>query len=428
MDGDSIRILILCICVVLSAYFSATETAFSAINTIRLKAQADDGDRRAARVLRLVGNYDKLLSTILVGNNLVNILIASLATVLFVQHFGDMGATLATIVTTVVVLIFGEVSPKSLAKESPEAFAMFSAPFLEVLMAILTPVSFLFAQWKKLLSRLFKSRSDSSITGRELLTMVEEATQDGGIDEQESELIRSAIEFNDVEAVDIFTPRVDVTGISEDATREEAAHIFAESGFSRLPVYRETMDNIVGLLHQRDFFVLDPAETGIRSIIKPALFITKSMKIDDLLRMLQKNKAHMAIICDEFGGTMGIVTLEDIIEELVGDIWDEHEKVVEDFAPLDDHTYRVQGSADLEEFFEFFHLAPDEEDEELSTVNGWALNELGNIPDPGDSFTYQTLTAKVEAVDNQRITTLLVTVQPPEPPQDEESKDKDKTK
>lgn len=412
MDGDSIQILTIILCVILSAYFSATETAFSCMNVIRLKAQAEDGDKRAARVLKLADSYDKMLSTILVGNNIVNILMASVATLLFVRYFQDAGASLSTLVTTVVVLIFGEISPKSLAKESPEAFAKFSAPILQVLMVILTPVNFLFVQWKKLLSRLFKSKQEDAITERELLTMVEEATQVGGIDEQESELIRSAIEFNDVEAVDIFTPRVDVVGVPEDATREEAAAIFAESGYSRLPVYRETMDSIVGLLHQRDFYALPATETGITSIIKPAQFITKSMKIGDLLRMLQKNKAQMAVICDEFGGTMGIVTMEDILEELVGEIWDEHEEVVEDFARLDENTYRVQGSADLEEFFDLLELELTEEDEETSTVNGWAMTRLGKIPAKGDRFEDGRLTVTVEEVDNQRITDLLVTVSP----------------
>ncbi len=414
MDSDSFLILIAIICVILSGYFSATETAFSSMNVIRMKAYADDGNRRAALALKMVNSYDKLLSTILIGNNIVNILMASLATVLFVRHFGDVGASLSTLVTTVIVLIFGEISPKSLAKESPESFAMFSAPILHVLLVVLTPLNFLFVQWKKLLSRLFKSKRDDSITERELLTMVEEAAHEGGIDEQESELIRSAIEFNDVEAIDIFTPRVDVVGVPEDADRNTVARIFTASGHSRLPVYRETMDNIVGLVHQRDFYLLPPEQDDIRSIVKPALFITKSMKIGDLLRMLQKNKSHMAVICDEFGGTMGIVTMEDILEELVGDIWDEHEVVVQDIVPIDETTFRVKGSADLDEFLEFFHLARDV-DEEASTVNGWALSHLGEIPDPGDRFTADHLSVTVEQVDNQRIRDLLVTVQPPAP-------------
>lgn len=411
MDSDSFLILIAIICVILSGYFSATETAFSSMNVIRMKAYADDGNRRAALALKMATSYDKLLSTILIGNNIVNILMASLATVLFVRHFGDMGASLSTLVTTVIVLIFGEISPKSLAKESPESFAMFSAPILHVLLVVLTPLNFLFVQWKKLLSRLFKSKRDDSITERELLTMVEEAAHEGGIDQQESELIRSAIEFNDVEAIDIFTPRVDVVGVPEDADRNTVARIFTASGHSRLPVYRETMDNIVGLVHQRDFYLLPPEQDDIRSIVKPALFITKSMKIGDLLRMLQKNKSHMAVICDEFGGTMGIVTMEDILEELVGDIWDEHEVVVQDIVSIDETTFRVKGSADLDEFLEFFHLDRDV-DEEASTVNGWALSHLGEIPDPGDRFTAGHLSVTVEQVDNQRIRDLLVSLPP----------------
>lgn len=411
MDSDSFLILIAIVCVILSGYFSATETAFSSMNVIRMKAYADDGNRRAALALKMANSYDKLLSTILIGNNIVNILMASLATVLFVRHFGDMGASLSTLVTTVIVLIFGEISPKSLAKESPESFAMFSAPILHVLLVVLTPLNFLFVQWKKLLSRLFKSKRDDSITERELLTMVEEAAHEGGIDQQESELIRSAIEFNDVEAIDIFTPRVDVVGVPEDADRNTVARIFTASGHSRLPVYRDTMDNIVGLVHQRDFYLLPPEQDDIRSIVKPALFITKSMKIGDLLRMLQKNKSHMAVICDEFGGTMGIVTMEDILEELVGDIWDEHEVVVQDIVSIDETTFRVKGSADLDEFLEFFHLDRDV-DEEASTVNGWALSHLGEIPDPGDRFTAGHLSVTVEQVDNQRIRDLLVSLPP----------------
>lgn len=409
MDSDGISILIMVICVILSGFFSASETAFSSMNGIRMKAQADDGDKRAARALRLAEDFDRLLSTILVGNNIVNILMTAVATVLFVRYFQSAGTTLATLVTTVVVLIFGEISPKSLAKESPEAFAKFAAPFLRALTVILTPVNFLFKQWKKLLSRLFKTPPDDAITERELLTMVEEAEQGGAIDEQESELISNAIAFGDVQAADIFTPRVDVVALPEDADRETAARVFAESGFSRLPVYRETIDHIVGILHQRDFLALPAGEKGIASIVKPAVFITKSMKVDDLLRMLQKNKAHMAILCDEFGGTMGLITIEDILEELVGEIWDEHEDAVEEIHRLDERTWRVQGGADLEEFYEEVGILPDEDDEETATVGGWAMARLDKIPDPGDRFESDGLLVTVESVTDNRIDSLLVT-------------------
>ena len=214
MNSNTISLIIIAICIAMSAYFSATETAFSALNHIRIKNMAEKGNSRAALVLKLSANYNNLLSTILIGNNIVNIAMTSLTTVLFVRWMGgDQGASVATLVTTVVVLIFGEVSPKSIAKESPEAVAMFSAPLLRILIFLLTPFNFLFAQWKKLLSKIIKSSEDRGITDEELLTIVEEAQQEGGIDEQESNLIRRAIEFMDLETVDIYTPRVDIVAI-----------------------------------------------------------------------------------------------------------------------------------------------------------------------------------------------------------------------
>ncbi len=420
MDADSIQILIMAVCVVFSAYFSATETAFSCMNTIRMKAEAEAGDKRAARALRLAENYDKLLSTILIGNNIVNILMASIATLFFVRHWDDLGATLSTVVTTVVVLIFGEISPKSIAKDSPEAFAKFSAPLLGLLMWVLTPVNFLFVQWKKLLSLIFKPKNQSGVTEQEILTMVEEATHGGEIDEQESELIRSAMGFNEQYVTEIFTPRIDVVGVPEEATYEEVAAIFTESGYSRLPVYRESMDDIMGVLHQRDFHALPADSTTFLAAVKPAQYITRFMKIGDLLRMLQKNKAHMAVVCDEFGGTMGIVTMEDILEELVGEIWDEHDEVIEDFVKLDDTTYRVQGGAPLDELLELLELEPTEEDEESSTVNGWAMALLDKIPEQGDTFVERNVKVTVEELDSKRIVSLLVTLLPPPEEEKEE--------
>ncbi len=413
-SADIITILILLGLLLLSAYFSATETAFSSLNTIRLKNMADSGNRRAALTLRMADNYDQLLSTILIGNNIVNIASASLATVLFIRHLGDIGATVSTVVTTVVVLIFAEVSPKSLAKESPEKFALFSAPILRLFVLLLTPLNFLFRYWKKLLSLLFKSSEDRSITEEELLTIVEEAEQEGGINEQESELIRSAIEFNDLEAGDIFTPRVDVAGIPEDAAKEEVAAVFAESGYSRLPVYRDSLDNIIGVIHQKDFHnLVYHTDTPLEAIIKPAVFITKSMKISLLLRMLQQKKSHLAVISDEYGGTVGIVTLEDILEELVGEIWDEHDEVVEEFEQLDDHRYRVSCGADLEEFFAFFQLDDPVEEVSAATVSGWVLEQLDKIPVTGDHFDYAHLSVTVSKTEQRRVLEILVSCSEP---------------
>ena len=405
MDGDSITQLIILACLILcSAYFSATETAFSSMNRIRMKSLAEHNGR-AKLALKLADNYDKLLSTILVGNNLVNIGATSLATVLFVEHFGDLGATLSTIVMTVVVLIFGEVSPKSLAKDSPERFAIFSAPILRVIMLILTPVNAFFSAWKKLLSRLFKAQDDPGITEEELLTLVDEAENDGGINANEGELLRSAIEFYDIDAADILIPRVDVEAVDVEKTRDEVRKVFADSGFTRLPVYRESIDNIVGILNQKDFY--DPRNEGktLEEMLSSPLFVTPGIKTFQLFSLLQKSRAHMAVVVDEYGGTVGIVTLEDILEELVGEIWDEHDEIVEEIEPLGDHEYRVLCTADPEDLFELLDL---DEEPEFPTVSGWVINHFGRIPDTGDSFTYKDLTVTVTKCDGPRVVEVKV--------------------
>jgi len=418
-SSDSIIILVMILLVVMSAYFSATETAFSSLNRIRMKNMAENGNKRAALTLRMAEQFDKLLSTILVGNNIVNIGLTSIATVLFIKLFEEpLGPTLATVVITIVVLIFGEITPKSLAKESPEKFAMFSAPIMRVLQWILTPVNFLFSLWKKLVGKLIRSDATPSITEEELLTIVEEAEQDGGINEDESELIRSAIEFNDLQAVDIFTPRVDIEAVAVDAAPETIAAKFNATGFSRLPVYDDTVDDIVGIIHLKDFYVkVYHRGEPLANIIKPAVFITRSMKIYDLLRLLQKEKAHMAVIADEYGGTVGIVTMEDILEELVGEIWDEHDEVVEEFEKLADDRYRIVCSANLEDMLELFDIKPDS-DSDITTVSGWVMENLGRIPAEGDEFDSEHLHVTVTKTDARRV--VEIEVQVLEKPQEDE--------
>lgn len=337
----------------MSAYFSATETAFSSLNRIKMKNMAEKGNRRAVLVLQLSESYDTLLSTILIGNNIVNIASASLATVLFVRLLGEeSGPSISTLVTTVVVLIFGEISPKSIAKESPERFAMFSAPLLRVFIVCLTPLNFLFRQWKRLLSAVFKTKEDTSITEEELLTIVDEARQGGGIGEQEGALIRNAIEFSELEACEIMTPRPDIVGVRTDATKQEAAAAFSNSGFSRLPVYCGDMDHIVGVLYQKDLVrYMEEAGATPESLARPALFCTKKQKIGTLLSKLQQSKLHIAVVVDEFGGTAGIVTLEDILEEIVGEIWDEHDRVVQQMEQPAPGVYLVRGGANVEDVF-----------------------------------------------------------------------------
>jgi CBS domain containing-hemolysin-like protein len=395
----------------MSGYFSATETAFSSLNRIRVKNMAEKGNKKAELVLHLLEDYNSILSTILIGNNIVNILGASLATVFFVRLLNeDVGPSVATIVSTIVVLIFGEISPKTLAKERPEKFAMFSAPVLRVLKTILTPINFIFGLWKKLLSIIFKSDEDRSITEEELLTIVEEAEQEGGIDEEESNLIRSAIEFSEVEAIDILTPRIDITGIPMDATKEEIAKVFAETGYSRIPIYEDNLDHIEGIIYQKDFhnYVYN-TDREVASIIRPVHYITKNKNIDELLKELQKEKSHFAVVVDEYGGTAGIVTLEDIIEELVGEIWDEHDEVTQDIVQNSESEYLILGSANIEEVLDMLDIDMDEELDVL-TVSGWVMDQLQKIPEEGDSFTYENLTVKVLKMDERRVDEVLITV------------------
>lgn len=402
MEEQSISLIIIIGRIIMSAYFSATETAFSSLNRIRIKNMAEKGNKRAGLVLKLSENYDGLLSTILIGNNIVNIASASLATVIFVKLLGDeAGASISTVVTTIVVLIFGEVSPKSIAKESPEQFAMFSAPFLNAFMVLLTPANYLFKQWKKLLSVLIRTSGDSGITEEELLAIVEEAKQDGGIDEQEGSLIKSAIEFTELEAMDIATPRVDVTGIPVDADKEEIAAVFGETGYSRLPVYKDKIDDIIGIIYQKDFYnQVYRGVCSVEAIVRPALYVAKSKKINVLLKELQKNKMHIAVVIDEFGGTMGIVTLEDILEELVGEIWDEHDVVVQEIEKISDQEYLVLGNTSVEKLFE--ELGGEEEFESF-TVSGWVMELAERIPEEGDVLYYENMTITVMKMKDRRV-------------------------
>lgn len=398
----NVTLIIILLCIIMSAYFSATETAFSSLNRIRIKNMADKRNKRAALVLKLSEDYDRLLSTILIGNNIVNIACASLSTLLFVRLLGeDAGASVSTAVTTVIVLVFGEVSPKSIAKESPEKFSMFSAPILNFMAVLLTPLNFLFKQWKKVLSRFFHSSASQGITEEELITIVEEARQDGGIDEQEGDLLRNALEFNELKAADILTPRIDVVGVNVCAGAEEIASVFTETGYSRLPVYQDSIDNIVGILYHKDFYnKIYGTGRGIKDVIRPALFITRHKKISQLLQELQASNHHIAVVIDEFGGTVGIVTLEDILEELVGEIWDEHDEIIRSVEKLSDDEFLVLGNANVDKLLEL--LGYDEETEAV-TVNGWIMNELQKLPEKGDSFRFHEWQVSVMEMEERRV-------------------------
>ena len=400
----------LVILVAFSAFFSASETAFSSLNQIRLKSRADDGDRTAARVLAMSEQYDKLLSTILIGNNIVNIAAASIGTIIFTKMLGaERGATVSTMVLTIVVLIFGEVTPKSLAKEMPETIATAVAPALSLLMLVLTPLTWLFSQWKRLLSHFVHSSESDTITEGELMTMVSEAESDGELTDRESELIRSAIEFDDVEVEEILTPRVDVVAVEDDISLEELAQTFAESGYSRLPVYHGTIDNIIGVVHEKDFYIARLKKaTKIDDLVAPTLYTTGSTQISQLLRTLREQHHHMAVVVDEYGGTEGIITLEDILEELVGEIWDEHDEVTEDFRKQSDGSWLVSGSASVDDLFETLDL-PEDEDIDSNTVNGLVQEKTCHLPKVGDHFSLGEYDGVVTRTARRRVTEVRLT-------------------
>lgn len=409
-----------------SAFFSASETAFSSLNQIRLKSRAEDGDSSAARVLAMAEQYDKLLSTILIGNNIVNIAAASIGTILFTQMLGaERGATMSTIVLTIIVLIFGEVTPKSLAKEMPEKVATAVSPFLVLLMALMTPLTWLFTQWKKLLGHFVHSGEADTITEGELMTMVSEAENDGELTDRESELIRSAIEFDDVEVEEILTPRVDVVAVEDNIPLEELAQTFAESGYSRLPVYHGTIDNIIGVVHEKDFYIARLKKaTKIDDLVVPTLYTTGSTQISQLLRTLREQHHHLAVVVDEYGGTEGIITLEDILEELVGEIWDEHDEVTEDFRKQSDGSWLVSGSASVDDLYEELDL-PEEEDIDSNTVNGLVQEKTCHLPKVGDRFTLGEYDGVVTRTAKRRVTEVRLT---PAAPAEDAEKDDEKDK
>ncbi len=414
MDSESVRLIILmAILVLFSAFFSSAETAFSSLNKVKLKAMMTNErkSKRIKKTITLSEQYDVVLSTILIGNNIVNIACTSIATLVFTGFFGEnLGTTLSTIVMTIIVLIFGEVTPKQIAKEKAENYAILVTPIVKFFIVVFSPLNMFFRGWTKLLNKLFGLGKVDTITEEELKTYVDEAQTGGEIDENESRLIRSSIEFDDIDVWDIITPRVDVEAVDKYSSFDEIEKVFKEKNFSRLPVYIGDIDHIVGLIHHRDFEAArDRNLKSLRTILKPVPTVSPDTKISKVMRILQKSKTHLAIVVDEFGGTEGIVTLEDILEELVGEIWDEHDEVSVDIEEVAENEYLVNGSASLEDFFEYFNIQKIED--EVTTVNGWVMMNLEKIPEKGDTFKFENLSAEVVSVDGKRADKIKIIVE-----------------
>ena len=412
MSYTTIILIALCALLVLSAFFSATETAFLSASKAKLKNRAAEGKKSARWALQLLDNYDKLISTILIGNNIVNIVASSLATLFFVELLGsNRGVSAATVVMTLSVLLFGEITPKTLAREAPESFAAACAPLIRLFIILLTPFNFLAVRWKMLLMKAFRVQNDRAITEAELRFFVEEVREDGGINEQEEVMIKRTIDFDEIPAYKICTPRVDLAAVSTADSVEDIDRTFRETRFSRLPVYENSIDNIIGVLLLKDFHCEGIGEgRTVRHIMKSVLYIPQAIKAGRLLKMLQEKKSHLAVIIDEFGGTMGIVTIEDIVEELVGEIWDEHDEVIQTITELEGQRFLVLGRAQLSELASRFSIAGFAETE--TTLANWLLEKSGGEARVGEVFSFYGMPLTISKV--RRNTVVEAVLEAPE--------------
>lgn len=426
MNENAIMGIVIFICILFSAFFSGTETAFSTVNQVRLKSYADSGSKKAKRAktaLYICDNYDKTITTILIGNNIVNLGGSSLATVLCMNIWGDMGAAIATGATTFLVLTFGEIIPKCIGKESSETIALYTAGILRVFMFVLYPIVLFFIGLKSIVIKMLRIKNDApSVTEDELKYIINSIEEEGVLEQQEKELVQSALDFDEKTAFEILTPRVDMTAVDIDSDYEIMKKTILEERFSRIPVYQGNYDNIIGIIHSRDFLeeMAMSVKPNIKKLIQPAQFVYKNQRLSDILTEFRKNKHHMAIVIDEYGGTLGLITMEDLLEEIVGEIWDEDEEEEKLFTKIEDGTYKVSGDMPLEEVFGLFGVSTRNLDTDSITIGGFFLDKKGEIPKAGDSLEIDDLKITVMEIEDQRIITLLVGYSDKEEPAEEQ--------
>lgn len=404
-------ILLLGVLILLSAFFSSAETAFSSVNRIRLRNYVSEGRLGSKNALYISENFDDALSTILVGNNIVNIAAASISAKAAVDIFGpSTGLVISTFGMTILILIFGEILPKSIAKENAESYSLKISGILLILIKILTPVNFLFSKLKSFVSRIFSKDGEAtpSVTEEEIKVMVDISEEEGVINKNERELVHRSLEFNEIFVGEILTHRMDMITIEVNQPLEEIKEIFLTERFSRVPVYEENIDNIIGFLSEREFFaeLIQHNEVNVRELLRQPMFVVKSMKVATLLPELQRTKSHMAIVVDEFGGTSGLITLEDILEELVGEIWDEHDEKINIMTKIDENTYEFDAQYDLDDFAELFNVPMPETT--YHNLGGWIFETLESIPENGDTFDYANLKIIVQEVESHRIRKIKV--------------------
>jgi putative hemolysin len=408
-------IILLFFLIVLSAFFSSAETAFSSVNKIRLKNYVDEDRRGSKKALYITENFDQALSTILVGNNIVNIAAASISAKVATDLFGgNTGLLISTVGMTILILIFGEVLPKSFAKENAETFSLLFSGILYTLIKLFMPINALLLLLKKMVSKLFGNKSDIPlVTEEEIKVMVDLSEEEGVIDNKEKELVHRSLDFNDILVGEIFTPRIDMVAVEVNQPIEEIRDIFLRERYSRIPVYEGDIDHVIGILSESDFFsqLVQGKEVNVRELLRTPLFVVESMRISTLLPELQKSKVHMAIVIDEFGGTSGLITLEDILEQIVGEIWDEHDEAVKTFQKINEYEYEFNAELPLDEFCEIMNI--DELESSSHTLGGWVFEMFERIPTVGESFDYESFTVTVRQVENRRIRKVLVRIHEP---------------
>ena len=396
----------------LSAFFSSSETAITSFNRMRLKNKAEDGDKKATKALEIASNFDKTLSSILIGNTVVNLATTSIVTVLFIDLFGQSGPLLATIFISVVILIFGEILPKSYAKEQADKLILKISSVLSIFIKILYPITVIFLWLRKLINKFLNNNSDSeeSITEDELKCMIDEIEHQGGLEKDESELVQMALDFDEITVEEILTPRVDIIAVEKNEDIQNIQKVLISEKFSRIPVYDKTIDNIIGILLEREFFKNMVLYNNFKmedNLQKP-LFVPQWLKISDVLKELQRHKTHIAIVTDEHGGTMGIVTMEDVLEELVGEIWDEYDEVEQNIIKIDNSTFEVEGSMNVKDMMEYFDISTKHFESEGKTVGGWAMEQLQKILEPGDTFEYKNIAVTIKEIADQRVTKVTI--------------------
>ncbi|MBQ6824962.1 MAG: HlyC/CorC family transporter [Clostridia bacterium] len=418
-----LNVIIIIVCLIGSAFFSSSEIAFASANKVRLKRAAEEKGTAASKLaFKIYNNYESALATILIGNNLVNIASESVATVIVISLLGSSNAWVATLVMTVVVLICGEIVPKIVVKTMPETFSTLFAIPLYVLMIITKPVVVVVDLLIKLLSHLWKSGVDTApISEEELETILDTVEDEGVIDEEKCDLLQSAFDFDEVQAYEIITPRVDMIAVDADSDREEILELLLDSPYTRIPVYKDTIDNIIGILHANlvvRALVEDPKADIMGSMMEP-IFVHKTMSLNDVLNLMRRNRNHMVVVTDEYGGVMGILTMEDVVEQLVGDIWDENDEIEPEVVELSDGTLEIDGDMRIEDFFDEVEFDDRDFDDDNATVGGFVVEQLGRYAEPGDEVEYENLSFTVLETDSRRIEKLKVEVREDEEPEEE---------